>query len=96
MIDIKNGSWLIKPEESFIADKEIRMTTKPKTDLWQRTYYGFRNANAPALMWDSSDNFTFCSLVEFRYEKQYDQCGMILYLDDENWFKASIEYENEN
>ncbi|WP_366937532.1 DUF1349 domain-containing protein [uncultured Mailhella sp.] len=26
---------------------------------------------------------------------RFDQCGIVLYLDSENWLKASIEYENE-
>ena len=25
----------------------------------------------------------------------FDQCGVVMYLDSENWLKASIEYENE-
>ena len=26
---------------------------------------------------------------------RFDQCGVVLYLDSENWLKASVEYENE-
>lgn len=26
---------------------------------------------------------------------RFDQCGVVLYLDAENWLKGSIEYENE-
>lgn len=25
---------------------------------------------------------------------RFDQCGVVLYLDSENWLKASVEYEN--
>ena len=25
---------------------------------------------------------------------RFDQCGIVLYLDSENWLKASVEYEN--
>ena len=53
------------------------------------------SGNAPALLLESDRNFTFTTMVEFRYKKQFDQCGLIIYLDSENWFKASIEYENE-
>lgn len=28
--------------------------------------------------------------------RRFDQCGVAIYIDSENWFKASIEYENEN
>ena len=26
---------------------------------------------------------------------RFDQCGVVMYLDSENWLKASVEYENE-
>lgn len=93
MIDFRNGSWIFEPKKSFVSDSEVCITTEPETDFWQRSYYGFRKANAPALLLESNDNFTFSTAVEFCYQKQFDQCGVILYLDDENWFKASIEYE---
>lgn len=27
--------------------------------------------------------------------QRFDQCGVVMYLDSENWLKGSIEYENE-
>ena len=32
-----------------VADGALAITTEPGTDLWQRTYYHFRNDNAPVL-----------------------------------------------
>lgn len=29
-------------------------------------------------------------------KKSFDQCGIVMYLDSENWLKASIEYENQS
>lgn len=74
----------------------MKITTEPNTDLWQRSYYGFRNDNAPALLLESTLNFSFKAKVSFKYHARFDQCGLIIYLNSENWFKASIEYENEN
>ncbi len=31
----------------------------------------------------------------FDSKARFDQCGVVVYLDSENWFKSSIEYENE-
>jgi len=42
---------------------------------------------------DSGENFTFTVRVAFDYQGQFDQCGVIIYLDSENWFKASVEFE---
>lgn len=40
--------------------------------------------------------FSFVVKTEFKDSNQrFDQCGIVLYLDSENWLKASVEYENE-
>ena len=33
--------------------------------------------------------------TDFEAVNQYDQCGIILYQDSENWVKGSVEYENQ-
>lgn len=33
--------------------------------------------------------------TEFESKVCFDQCGVVMYLDSENWLKGSIEYENE-
>ena len=33
--------------------------------------------------------------TEFDSKHRFDQCGVVVYLNSENWLKASIEYENE-
>ena len=88
------GFWLNKPNAFSISENQLEITTEANTDFWQRTYYGFRNDNAPALQIELADNFTFTAKVSFDYKKLFDQCGLIIYLDENNWFKAAIEYEN--
>ena len=94
-IDLITGCWLNKSESCSIDTETVVIKTSPKTDFWQRSYYGFRNDNAPALQFQSDTNFTFTVKVNFDYKSLFDQCGVIIYLNSENWFKASIEYENE-
>jgi regulation of enolase protein 1 (concanavalin A-like superfamily) len=96
MVDFTAGKWLNEPKISEVNTHSVSITTEPGTDFWQRSYYGFRNDNAPALQIESIDNFTFTTKVSFDYQSLFDQCGLIIYLDSENWFKASIEYENEH
>lgn len=92
----ENLFWTRKPDKFLITDSLITITTDPKTDLWQRTYYGFQNDNAPVLqMKTSCKYFSFTVKTEFNSSALFDQCGIAVYLDSENWMKASIEYENE-
>lgn len=92
--ELKSGKWINSPEQCTISHESVEITTEPNTDFWQRSYYGFRNDNAPALLFEANDNFTFTSKVEFVYKKQFDQCGLMVYVDNDNWFKSSIEFEN--
>lgn len=88
--------WTREPLSWEINDDTIRITTKPHTDLWQRTYYHFRNDNAPVLQMTTDErHFSFVVRTEFDSKHRFDQCGVVMYLDSENWLKASIEYENE-
>ena len=88
--------WIRPPKVYKIEEKKITMTTEPDTDLWQRTYYGFQNDNAPCLQMKTSEKFfTFIVKTEFESKTKYDQSGIVMYLDSDNWAKASVEYEND-
>jgi uncharacterized protein len=95
-LDFKTAKWINQPKKWEITAQSVKITTEPNTDLWQRTYYGFRHDNVPALLIESDNNFTFTVRVTFEYRARFDQCGLIIYRDSEHWFKASIEYENED
>ena len=89
--------WTRAPKAFAIGEDYIRITTEPGTDLWQRTYYGFRNDNALVLQMETAEEFfSFTVKTEFASSHhRFDQCGVVLYLDSDNWLKGSIEYENE-
>lgn len=86
--------WLNQPQNFQIEAGRLLMETDPGTDYWQRTYYGFRNDNAHTFIREVEGDFSFTVKTEFETKIQYDQCGIILYQDSENWMKASVEYEN--
>ena len=94
--NVKNLEWTRAPKACTIDAQEIKITTEPCTDLWQRTYYGFRNDNAPVLQMKTSETyFSFVVKTEFNSKRRFDQCGIVMYLNSDNWLKASIEYEND-
>jgi len=88
--------WTRQPESCTISGDTVTVVTKPHTDLWQRTYYHFRNDNAPVFQIETGERFfSFVVKTEFESKHRFDQCGVVMYLDSENWLKASVEYENE-
>ena len=97
IFDKSNLVWMREPKHYEISDNRILITTAPHTDLWQRTYYHFRNDNAPVLQMETDERyFSFIVKTDFSdSHHRFDQCGIVMYLDSENWLKASVEFENE-
>ena len=96
MLDAKTMQWIREPKCHKITSDKVEIITEPHTDLWQRTYYHFRNDNAPLLQTSTDEKyFSFIVKTEFESKHRFDQCGVVMYLDSENWLKGSIEYENE-
>lgn len=96
-MNLKEFKWTRMPKSYKICDDKIEIVTKPHTDLWQRTYYHFQNDNAPVLQLETDEKyFSFVVKADFaESHHRFDQCGVVMYLDSENWLKGSIEYENE-
>lgn len=96
-LNVENFKWTRQPESCIIKGDTIEVVTKPGTDLWQRTYYHFQNDNAPVFQMETEEKF-FSFIVKTDFSEshhRFDQCGIVMYLDSENWLKGSVEYENE-
>ncbi len=96
-IDLSSLQWTREPKGYEVKGDTILITTAPKTDLWQRTYYHFQNDNAPVLQMKTREKFfSFVVKTDFTgSHHRFDQCGIVMYLGSENWLKGSVEYENE-
>ena len=86
--------WFNEPKSFSIGDG-LQILTKNKTDFWQGTHYGFRRDDGHCLFTKLESNFSISTKVSFKPANQYDQCGMMIRLDSQNWIKCSTEYENE-
>ncbi len=96
-MNLQAFQWTREPLACRVDGDTVAITTRPHTDLWQRTYYHFRNDNAPVFQMETAERyFSFTVKTDFTQSHQrFDQCGVVLYLDSENWLKASVEYEND-
>ena len=58
--------WTRQPKNFIIGPDRIEITTAPHTDLWQKTYYHFRNDNAPVLQTETEEKyFSFVVKTDF-------------------------------
>ena len=78
-IDLSKFKWTREPASCTINDRAIEIVTKPHTDLWQRTYYHFRNDNAPAFQMETEEKyFSLIVKTDFRESHhRFDQCGIV-------------------
>lgn len=96
-MNLQDFKWTRFPESYELFEDRVEIVTKPHTDLWQKTYYHFQNDNAPVFQMETDEKyFSFVVKTNFAESNhRFDQCGIVMYLDSENWLKGSIEYENE-
>lgn len=92
-MDMRSFQWTNRPRVCSVDDR-VAMVTEPGTDLWQKTYYGFMHDNAHLFTVNVAGDFTFSAVAAFDMKNLFDQCGIILYHDSENWLKASLEYQD--
>ncbi len=91
----RTAQWLNMPHQATITDKKVVIHAEAGTDLWQNTYYNFTHNRGHALLIDADEEFSFC-IKAFRDGKSlYDQCGILIYLDEKNWAKVCTEYEED-
>ena len=77
--DINKLQWTREPADYLISADKIEIVTNPYTDLWQRTYYHFRNDNAPVLQIETDEKyFSFVVKTEFQSKHRFDQCGVVM------------------
>ena len=90
----KDFYWFNEPAR-YQLGAGLEIYTNEKTDFWQKTYYGFQRDDGHCLLTSQPGDFSLMSQVEFRPKEKYDQCGLIVRGDRENWIKVSTEYEDE-
>ena len=84
-------AWFNAPEVWHLEDGRLRVVTDTRTDFWRETHYGFTRDNGHFFGCQVEEAFTAQLRVRARYDALYDQAGIMVRLDPENWIKAGIE-----
>jgi uncharacterized protein len=86
--------WFNEPTHYHLGEG-LEISTDEKTDFWQNTHYGFQRDDGHCLLTRRTGDFSLVTHVEFHPREKYDQCGLIVRIDSQNWIKVSTEYESE-
>lgn len=91
---LKHFEWYNEPENVRFNDLGMVVNSRSKTDFWQSTHHNFHKDNGHFFFTRSQRNFTLTVQWHFEEAFQFDQCGLMLRVDERNWFKLSMMTEN--
>jgi len=100
MVDFKSKTlpddfyWFNEPL-AYQLGRGLEIITSEETDFWQNTHYGFQRDNGHCLFKKVKGDFTLLTHVEYEPRSQYDQCGLMVRIDHNNWIKVSTEFEDD-
>ena len=85
------ATWLNQPTSSEIIGHNLHIRTRPKSDFWRNTSYGFIHDSGHALLVDFPDQSAMEVTFLLDFTGQFDQAGIIVHSDSEHWIKAGVE-----
>lgn len=88
------GSWLNPPETWSADGAQLRVTTDANTDFWRKTSYGFIRDSGHFFGTPVDGDFTAQLHVAAQYASLYDQAGMMVRIDADNWIKCGVEFSD--
>ncbi len=83
--------WLNPPASWHRAGERILVHTGGKTDFWREPPADFRD-NGHFFHLAVNGDFAFQAQMIGQYAAQYDQAGVLLRVDSENWVKCCTEF----
>ena len=94
--NLKQFDWMNEPYRVRFDEKGMHVTAKYRSDFWCCARYDFRKDDGHFFFSYVLGDFC-CDLDwEFAGAANFDQCGIMVRADVNNWFKASIMYENDS
>ena len=84
--------WFNEPSRWEIKNGTLTMDVTPQTDYWRISHYGFTVDDAPFLYTMRGGEFEAKVRISGDYKARFDQAGLMLRLDHENYIKAGIEF----
>src|SRR5438874_532364 len=84
--------WMNDPASWKVAGGKVIVRSKPKTDFWRKTFYGYITDNGHFFHLPASGDFIFQTRINGQYAALYDQAGLMVRKDAENWMKCGTEF----
>lgn len=89
---LEKMTWFNEPAKWKIKNNTLNMFVTPQSDYWRISHYGFTVDDAPFLYTTYGGEFEAKVKIKGNYKARFDQAGLMLRIDKENYIKAGIEF----
>lgn len=89
---LEKMNWFNEPSRWEISGKTLTMDVTPKSDYWRISHYGFTVDDAPFYYAEYGGEFEAKVKISGDYKVRFDQAGMMIRIDHENYIKTGIEF----
>ncbi len=88
--------WLNEPENVVLSNGQMSVEAAANTDFWQSVHHGLKKDNGSFFFKRTTNNFNLTLKWSFENAINFNQCGIMVRIDERNWFKASLMSADEN
>lgn len=89
---LEKMQWFNEPEMWTVENQALSMFVTPKSDYWRISHYGFTVDDAPFYYALYGGEFEVKVKITGDYKNRFDQAGLMLRIDEQNYIKAGIEF----
>lgn len=89
---LRRMKWLNEPASATISRDRLVVRARRKTDFWRKTFYGYVTDNGHFFRLPVSGDFDFEARIDGQYAALYDQAGLMVRIDAQNWVKCGTEF----
>lgn len=89
---LEKMQWYNEPERWEIKNNALIMQVTPKSDYWRISHYGFTVDDAPFYYSLYGGEFEAKVKLTGAYKARFDQMGLMIRTDHENYIKTGVEF----
>lgn len=91
---LRDFEWYNEPLDVSFDERGMKVLSRDKTDFWQSLHHKFYKDDGHFFFTRKTGDFSLVIRWDFETNGNFDQCGIMLRIDERNWLKASVMFEN--